>query len=106
MSGIYLNFIVAIVTKMAAKIGLKSRNGHFGPHFRFWEAIFFSKAKYQTVACCGNSYHLLKSLLGIYLCSMLIYMLKVSNLRMQCSSLNTDLYHKNIIPSPSCLCGD
>ena len=24
---------------------------------------------------------------------------------MQCSSLNADLYRKNIIPSPSCLCG-
>ena len=25
---------------------------------------------------------------------------------MQCSSLNADLYRKNIIPSPSCSCGD
>ena len=25
---------------------------------------------------------------------------------MQCSSLNADLYRKNITPSPSCKCGD
>ena len=24
---------------------------------------------------------------------------------MGCSSLNSDLYHKNIVPSPSCSCG-
>ena len=29
-----------------------------------------------------------------------------TGLRMQCSSLNTDLYRKNIIPSPSSSCGD
>ena len=29
-----------------------------------------------------------------------------ARLRMQCSSVNADLYRKNIIPSPSCLCGD
>ena len=28
-----------------------------------------------------------------------------ARLRMQCSSLNADLYRKNIIPSPSCSCG-
>ena len=37
---------------------------------------------------------------------MLIYLSKVSNLGIKCSSLNADLYRKNIIPSPSCLCGD
>ena len=29
-----------------------------------------------------------------------------ARLRMQCSSLNADFYRKNIIPSPSCSCGD
>ena len=28
-----------------------------------------------------------------------------ARLRMQCSSLNADLYHKNIVESPSCQCG-
>ena len=29
-----------------------------------------------------------------------------ARLGMQCSSLNVDLYRKNMIPSPSCSCGD
>ena len=29
-----------------------------------------------------------------------------ARLRMQCSSLNADLYRKNIVPSPSCTCGE
>ena len=28
-----------------------------------------------------------------------------ARLRMECSSLNSHLYHKNIVDSPSCLCG-
>ena len=35
-SGIHLTFIVAMVTKMTAKVGLKSRNSHFGPNLRLW----------------------------------------------------------------------
>ena len=34
---IYLNFTVAMVTKMDNKIGLKQRNGNFGPNLRLLE---------------------------------------------------------------------
>ena len=40
-SDIYLSFIVAIVTKMAAKIGLKWRVCHFGQNLRHLETNFF-----------------------------------------------------------------
>ena len=39
-----------------------------------------SKAKSIAIVCPDNSYHLLKYLFGIYLCSMLISLPKVSNL--------------------------
>ena len=38
--GTYLNFTVAIVTKMADKVGLKYRNCHFGPNLRLLETYF------------------------------------------------------------------
>ena len=34
--GIYLNFTVAMVTKMADKIGFKQRNCHFGPNLKLF----------------------------------------------------------------------
>ena len=37
---IYLNFTVAMVTKMANKIGLKQRNCHFEPNLRILETEF------------------------------------------------------------------
>ena len=38
---IYLNFIVAMMTKNDDKIGLKQRNCHFGPNLRLLETDFF-----------------------------------------------------------------
>ena len=38
--GTYLNFTVAMVTKIADKIGLKQRNCHFGPNVRLLEIDF------------------------------------------------------------------
>ena len=38
--GFYLTFTVAMVTKMADKIGLNRKNCHFGPNFRLWETVF------------------------------------------------------------------
>ena len=29
-----------------------------------------------------------------------------ARLRLECSSLNADLYRKNIVPSPTCACGE
>ena len=43
---IYLNFTVAMVTKMADTIGLKQRNCHFGPNFRLLETDCLT-AKYK-----------------------------------------------------------
>ena len=37
---IYLNFTVAMVTKMGDKIGLKQRNCHFGQNLRLLETNF------------------------------------------------------------------
>ena len=39
--GIYLNFTVALVTKLADKIGLKQRNCHFEPDFKSFGERFF-----------------------------------------------------------------
>ena len=44
--GIYLNSTVAMVTKMANKIGLKQRNCHFGPNLRLLETNFL-RIRYQ-----------------------------------------------------------
>ena len=42
----FLNFTVAMVTKMADKIGLKQRNGHFGPNLRLLESVVL-RIRYQ-----------------------------------------------------------
>ena len=44
--GIYLNFTVALVSKMANKIGLKQRNSHFRPNLRLLE-IDVLRIRYQ-----------------------------------------------------------
>ena len=41
---------------------------------------------YNTGSCIGQIFH--------------------ARLKMGCSSLNSDLYRKNIVPSPSCWCGE
>ena len=44
--GIYLNFTIAMVTKMADKIGLKQEKCHFGPNLRLLETDFL-RIRYQ-----------------------------------------------------------
>ena len=55
--GIYLNFIVTMVTKKADELGLKLINCHFGPNSRLLDLVLkidISTAKYQRIRsiCC------------------------------------------------------
>ena len=65
--GIYFTLPVAMVTKMANKIGLKQRNCHFRPNLRLLEADFL-RIRYQHKQIPKNPLNILCAVIVIIIC--------------------------------------
>ena len=86
-SGIYLNLMVAMVTKNGWQNRLKIEKSPFWTKYKgFGDQFFKNKISAQLntkiiyVVCLDNSLNMLKYLFGICLCSVLISLSNVSNL--------------------------
>ena len=64
---VILNLMVAMVTKMAAKIDLKQRNHHFGLNLRFFQTDFL-RIRYQHKPIPKKPFNILCVMIIITLC--------------------------------------
>ena len=81
-------------------------NSFFPSSVRAWNALPGETRQATTVTAFKNKLNIdLRRPPNYYNTGTRLGQVLHARLRMECSSLNSHLYHKNIVDSPSCLCG-